>query len=367
VPAPVHLLSLSLGGFRNHAATRLQPGQAGFVLLTGANGAGKTNILEAVSLLAIGRGLRGAALSQMATAGGEGGFQLQASLLADPGLPPVSIHSFTLPAALERRQLRINGAAAALSTLADWSAQLWLTPAMDRLFADTASARRRFLDRLVLALNPGHGGHANRYEAAMRARTRLLTADTPAEPAWLDALEAQMAEHGAALAEARRDTVAALGAVLAARPDGAFPRPALALSDPEAPTAGALQVRLRGARAADRAAGRATLGPHRVDLVVHHAEKAMPAALASTGEQKALLISILLAHAALTAERSGRVPLLLLDEAAAHLDPDRRQALFVAVAALGGQAWLTGTDSALFTGLDAARFQVAGGTVEAVP
>lgn len=364
MPAPVHLLSLSLAGFRNHAATRLDPGQAGFVLLTGANGAGKTNILEAVSLLAVGRGLRGAALSQMGSAGGEGGFQLLASLLADPGLPPVSMQSYTLPAAPERRLLKVNGAAAALSTLADWSAQLWLTPAMDRLFADTASARRRFLDRLVLALHPGHGGHASRYEAAMRARTRLLTADTPADPSWLDALEMQMAEHGAALAVARADTLLALAPVLAAGGGGAFPRPELALSDPEPPSAAGLQGRLRGARGADSAAGRATLGPHRVDLLVTHADKAMPAALASTGEQKALLISILLAHAALAAERSGRVPLLLLDEAAAHLDPERRRALFEAVAGLGGQAWLTGTDPAMFEGLDAARFHVADGAVE---
>lgn len=366
MPTPVHLLSLTLGGFRNHAATRLSPGQAGFVLLTGANGAGKTNILEAVSLLAVGRGLRGATLSQMAAAGGEGGFQLQAELLADPGLPPVSIHSFTVASALERRQLRVNGAAAALSSLSDWSSQLWLTPAMDRLFADTASARRRFLDRLVLALSPGHGGHASRYEAAMRARTRLLTGDAPADPAWLDALELQMAEHGAALREARADTVSALSGVLTASPDGAFPRPALALSETERPTAVDLQLRLRSARAADRAAGRATVGPHRADLNVTHAEKAMPAALASTGEQKALLISILLAHAKLTAERSGRVPLLLLDEAAAHLDPERRQALFGAVAALGGQAWLTGTDAQLFAGLDAAHFAVREGVVSHV-
>nr|WP_255696980.1 DNA replication/repair protein RecF [Sandaracinobacteroides sayramensis] len=357
-------MSLSLGGFRNHAATRIEPGRAGFVLLTGANGAGKTNILEAVSLLAVGRGLRGAALSHMAAAGGEGGFQLRAELLPDPGLPPVLLHSFTLPAAPERRQLRVNGAAAALSTLADWSAQLWLTPAMDRLFSDSASARRRFLDRLVLALSPGHGGHANRYEAAMRARTRLLTADTPADPAWLEALEAQMAEHGAALLAARADTVAALSAVLAAAPEGVFPKPAIALSEPEVWPADALRARLQGARGADRAAGRATFGPHRADLLVTHAEKAMPAALASTGEQKALLISILLAHAALTAERSGRVPLLLLDEAAAHLDPERRRALFQRVSALGGQAWLTGTDAALFEGLEAERYHVAGGGVE---
>lgn len=358
---PVHLLALALAGFRNHAATRLEPGQAPLVLLTGPNGAGKTNVLEAASLLVVGRGLRGAPLSQMAATGGEGGFRLQAALLADPGLPPVDIRTGTQPVAPDRRQLRVNGAAAPLSTLADWSAQLWLTPAMDRLFADAASARRRFLDRLVLALAPGHAGHASRYEAAMRARTRLLTADAAADPAWLDALEAQMAEHGMAVAVARAATVASLEEALATfRADG-FPRPSLRLA---AEMAGELQQRLRAARAADRAAGRATVGPHRMDLEVVHKDKAMPAARASTGEQKALLVSILLAHAALVSRRSGRVPLLLLDEAAAHLDPDRRRALFAHVAALGGQAWATGTDPALFVGLDAARFHVAGGRAE---
>jgi len=361
VPASVHLLALTLADFRNHANSRIAPGAAPFVLLTGANGAGKTNILEAASLLAVGRGLRGALLSQMAAASGAGGFAVQAELAPDPGLPPVSIRTSTLPAASERRLLRVNGAAAALNMLADWCSVLWLTPAMDRLFADAATARRRFLDRLVLALSPGHAGHATRYEAAMRARTRLLTGDAPADPAWLDALEAQMAEHGAALAEARAATVNALGARLFAIPDGPFPRPALSLSQGEAE---ALSTVLRASRAADRAAGRATAGPHRSDLVVTHADKAMPAALASTGEQKALLVAILLAHAALVAERSGRTPLLLLDEAVAHLDPDRRRALFDRLALLGGQAWLSGTDTALFEGLDAARFDVHDGSVE---
>ena len=199
MPAPVHLLSLALRDFRNHRATRIAPGAAGFVVLTGPNGAGKTNILEAASLLAIGKGLRGAALSQMAAAQGNGGFSVEAELAPDPALPPVAIASRTDPAAPERRQLRVNGAPAALSTLAEWCSILWLTPAMDRLFADTASARRRFLDRLVLALNPAHGGHASRYEAAMRARTRLLTGDAPPDPHWLDALEREMEEHGAAI------------------------------------------------------------------------------------------------------------------------------------------------------------------------
>lgn len=360
VPSPVHLLALELNGFRNHRASRLAPGAVPFVLLTGPNGAGKTNVLEAVSLLVVGRGIRGNALSQMAAAGSAGGFSVLAELQPDPGLPALRLLTSTRPEAPERRQLKINGASSALSVLSDWSSQLWLTPAMDRLFSDTASARRRFLDRLVLALSPGHAGHATRYEAAMRARTRLLTADAPADPAWLSALEAQMAEHGEALADARARTVEALEGVLSATAEAAFPRPSIALADARQT---ALAERLRGARAADRTAGRATVGPHRQDLVVTHADKDMPAAQASTGEQKALLVSILLAHAALVSERTGRVPLLLLDEAVAHLDPDRRRALFARLAALGGQAWLTGTDAALFEGLEAARFRVEDGAI----
>jgi DNA replication and repair protein RecF len=364
IPSRAHLAALTLIAFRNHAETRLQPGDAGAVLLTGANGAGKTNLLEAASLLAVGRGLRGATLGQMAGSAGPGGFGVDARLVPDPGLPPVRLQTFTEAAAPERRQLRVNGAAAPLSTLSQWGAVLWLTPAMDRLFADAAAARRRFLDRLVQALNPGHAGHATRYEAAMRARTRLLTADTPADPAWLAGLEAQMADHGAALAAARHTTVEALGATLAAIPDGPFPRPALALEGAVGHDAATLAAALRASRAADRAAGRATTGPHRTDLAVTHADKAMPAALASTGEQKALLVAILLAHAALVAARAGRTPLLLLDEAVAHLDPDRRRALFQRLALLGGQAWLTGTDEALFEGLEAARYRVRDGRAE---
>lgn len=365
VPSRAHLEALTLLAFRNHAETRVAPGSAAFVLLTGPNGAGKTNLLEAASLLAVGRGLRGATLAQMAGGGGPGGFRVEALLVPDPGLPPVKLQTFAEPAAPERRQLRVNGAASPLSALSDWGAVLWLTPAMDRLFADAASARRRFLDRLVQALNPGHAGHATRYEAAMRARTRLLTTESPADPAWLSGLEAQMAEHGTALAKARVTTLEALGATLQAIPDGPFPRPALALE--EAPQAGpaALAQAFRASRSADRAAGRATFGPHRTDLAVTHADKAMPAALASTGEQKALLVAILLAHAALVAARAGRTPLLLLDEAVAHLDPDRRRALFDRLAALGGQAWLTGTDEALFAGLEAARYRIEEGRVEA--
>ncbi|MGQ5702430.1 DNA replication/repair protein RecF [Sandaracinobacteroides sp. A072] len=389
MPESVHLLEIALARFRNHRETRLAPGRAPFVLLTGPNGAGKTNILEAVSLLAVGRGLRGASLSQMAaqmaaqmplqmeSAGGTGiagGFSIRARLEPDAGLPPVELMTFTRPEAPDRRELRVNGARASLSSLSDWCSILWLTPAMDRLFADAASARRRFLDRLVLALNPGHAGHASRYEAAMRARTRLLVGDAPADPAWLSALEAQMAGHGAALAEARASTVAALSATLAEVPEGAFPRPGLAMATGGAPEgADALAAALAANRAADRAAGRATMGPHRADLVVVHAGKpagggdAMPAALASTGEQKALLLSILLAHARLVAVRTGRTPLLLLDEAVAHLDPGRRLALFDRLAGLGCQSWLTGTEPALFAGLDAAHHDVADGVCTPVP
>lgn len=363
------MASLALGSFRNHILTRLEPGDAPFVLLTGPNGAGKTNILEALSLFVVGRGLRGAALSQMAAAASgaasQGGFQVRAELVPDRGLAPVLLRTAASAAAPERRQLTVNGANSPLAVLGEWSSQLWMTPAMDRLFADSPGARRRFLDRLVLALNAGHAGHATRYEAAMRARTRLLTADEAADPMWLAALEGQMAEHGLALATARAQTVAALEAALRTVPDGAFPRPSLALADaPPADLAGAL----RASRIADRAVGRALTGPHRTDLLVSHADKAlgsaaMPAALASTGEQKALLIAILLAHAQLVAARTARTPLLLLDEAVAHLDPERRLALFHRLAELGGQAWLTGTDPGLFAGLEAARFDVRDGLV----
>lgn len=357
---PVHILSLTLSTFRNHQLTRIAT-DAPLVVLTGPNGAGKTNILEALSLLAPGRGLRGAALRDIAAAGGPGGFAVQASIRTDPDLPPLEARSFAEPQAPDRRRLLLNGAAAPLSALAEWLSILWLTPAMDRLFTEAASGRRRFLDRLVLALHPGHGSHASRYDAAMRARSRLLQGTDRPDPLWLDALEAQMASHGTALADARRTTVQALAAAIAARADSSFPRATLQLAgdQPDADWAALLAA----SRAQDTAAGRVTRGPHRVDLAVSHADKAMPAAQASTGEQKALLTAILLAHAELVAERTGRVPLLLLDEAAAHLDPDRRTALFARVAALGGQCWTTGTDASLFAGLDAAHWTVADGAV----
>ena len=217
------LTRLVLTDFRNHADAVIQPG-AGFVVLTGDNGAGKTNVLEAVSLLAPGRGLRRAALSEMARQGGADGFSIVAELEGG-----VQLATGTRADAPERRLVRIQGAPAAATALAEWLTVLWLTPAMDRLFVEPASERRRFLDRLTLALDPAHAIHANRYEAAMRARNRLLAEEQAPDPEWLSALEAQMAVHGMAIDAARRDAVAALATLLADQPDGPFARAGLSL------------------------------------------------------------------------------------------------------------------------------------------
>ncbi|HEU4969238.1 DNA replication/repair protein RecF [Sphingomonas sp.] len=341
---------LSLTDFRSYADALVAPG-AGLVILTGENGAGKTNLLEAVSLLAPGRGLRGAALSDMARQGGPGGFTV-AARLGDG----VEIGTGALASAPERRVVRINGVAAAANALAERLSVLWLTPAMDRLFSESAGGRRRFLDRLVLALEPGHAHHAARYEAAMRARTRLLSGVEPADPAWLAALETQMHEHGLAVAEARGRTVAALAGRIANEPDSIFARAGLALDGWNASAPWPLAAN----RGRDAAAGRATEGPHRQDLRVTHLGKGQAAERCSTGEQKALLIGLVLAHAALVAERTGRPPVLLLDEVAAHLDPRRRAALLDRLGAGGGQVWMTGTEPALFADAPAgaARFTV---------
>ena len=354
------IVRLALTDFRSHAALAIFAAP-GAVVITGDNGAGKTNILEAISWLGSGRGLRGAALSDAARSSGPGGWSVAATLSTHGG--DVEIGTGTGAAAPERRIVRVNGAAATAATLSEWLALVWLTPAMDRIFADTPAARRRFLDRLVLALHPGHARESLRYDTAMRARSRLLTGDAAADPQWLTALEAAMAEHGAAIMAARSDTVTALAAAVADAPDGVFARPVLALAggDVGPDFAGALA---RG-RAADAAAGRALAGPHRADLLVAHAAKREPAARGSTGEQKALLIAIILAHAALVAQRMGRPPLLLLDEVAAHLDSGRRGALFDRLATTGSQVWMTGTDPAVFDGVGpATRLHVSQAMVE---
>ncbi len=382
---------LTLTDFRSYAEALIAPGP-GFVVLTGENGAGKTNILEAVSLLVPGRGLRGAALGEMARSGGPGGFGVAARLasplparegpgvgasdeaaslpgrptppppLSREGLSEIDLGTGTLGAAPERRQVRINGAPVSANALSEWLSIVWLTPAMDRLFAEGPSGRRRFLDRLVLALAPGHAHHAARYEAAMRARNKLLAEPEGADPAWLGALEAGMAEHGMAIAEARERTVAALSERLADAPEGVFARAGIAL-DGWQPVAD-LAAELRAGRGRDAAAGRTLAGPHRSDLAVTHRAKGQPAERCSTGEQKALLLAIVLAHADLVAERVGRRPILLLDEVAAHLDPLRRAALFARLSEGGGQVWLTGTERGLFEAVgEASWLAVAGGTV----
>jgi DNA replication and repair protein RecF len=323
------------------------------VLLFGENGAGKTNLLEAVSILTPGRGLRGAALSDMARQGGGGSWAVAAKL------GEVDIGTGTLPGAPERRQVRINGAAASVNSLSEWLSVLWLTPAMDRLFTGSTGDRRRFLDRLVLALEPAHAHHASRYEAAMRARNKLL-ADETWDETWLGSLELAMAEHGEEIAAARVRTVASLDERLAAAPDDEFARAQIGLEGWN-PTD--LSRMLRGNRQRDAAAGRATEGPHRQDLAVRHRAKQMPAAQSSTGEQKALLLGLVLAHADLVADRRGEPPILLLDEVAAHLDPKRRAALFDRLEGRG-QVWMTATEAVLFDGIGAAsRFQVQPGRV----
>jgi len=345
---------LALTDFRNYAAALIEPGP-GFVLLSGDNGAGKTNVLEAVSLLTPGRGLRGAALSEMAKSDGPGNLAVSARLENE-----VELGTGTIATAPDRRQVRINGAAASVNALAEWLSVLWLTPAMDRLFTDSAGARRRFLDRLVLALEPGHAHHAARYEAAMRARNKLLAEPDSADPAWLAALEAGMDEHGGAVAEARTRAVEALDTRLADGPDDGFARASLAL---EGGSHGGLAQLLRANRGRDAAAGRATHGPHRQDLAVTHRATSQPASRCSTGEQKALLLGIVLGHADLVADRRGAAPILLLDEVAAHLDPGRRAALFGRLEGRG-QVWMTATEPGLFEGIaTAAHYAVAGGQI----
>jgi DNA replication and repair protein RecF len=297
----------------------------------------------------------------MARQNGGGGFGVAASL------DSVDIGTGTQPDTPERRLVRINGAPAAATALAEWLTVLWLTPAMDRLFVEGPGERRRFLDRLALALAPGHAHHSARYEAAMRQRNRILsdanaTGGAP-DPAWLTALEARMAEHGAAIESARRLTVSALGERLAAQAEGPFARAGLMLEGWSGDQESLLRD-LADGRRRDAAAGRTLAGPHRADLIVTHLGKNQPAHLCSTGEQKALLLGLVLGHAELVAERVGRQAVLLLDEVAAHLDPSRRAALFERLAGKG-QVWMTGTEAALFEAVpgNATRYDVGNGEI----
>jgi DNA replication and repair protein RecF len=376
---PVGVTRLALTDFRNYRSARLDL-SPGPVVLTGPNGAGKTNLLEAVSMLSPGRGLRNARLGDFDRRHDEAddlaGWAVAATVETRRG--PVKIGTGRDPAGGERRVVRIDGESArGQAALGEVIGIGWLTPQMDRLFIEGPSARRRFLDRLVLGLDPAHAARVSAYEHAMRERSRLLrdgqTSNRPNDPAWLDAIEETMAAQGVAVAAARRDAVERLDNACVTA-DGPFPRARLALTGlieewlDELPALAAedrFRAALKTGRGADAIAGGATIGPHRSDLAVTHAEKGVPAETMSTGEQKALLISIVLAHASLQCQTRGEPPLLLLDEVAAHLDPIRREALFSALLRLESQVWLTGTDAALFAPLrDTARFlAVSDGTL----
>ncbi|HEY4545033.1 MAG TPA: DNA replication/repair protein RecF [Pedomonas sp.] len=363
-PSSSWVSRLLLTRFRSYAEASLEAGPEP-VVLTGPNGAGKTNILEALSLLSPGRGLRSATYREMEREGDLPGWAVAARLTGRTGQSDVG--TGTTADARDRRQFRIDGSPATSADLLATVNVLWLTPSMDRLFVEGATSRRKFFDRMVLALYPEHAGHVARYEAAMRERGRLLAEERGADPVWLSALERKMAEHGVAVAAARRDALGALqrlidlkdlgGGAGAASP---FPNAILALEgevEARLTTEKALDVEdwmvetLSQRRGPDRMAGRAGFGVHRTDLVVTHAPKSMLASRCSTGEQKALLIGLVLAQTRLVAELTGYWPLLLLDEIAAHLDGRRRDALFDILMSMGVQAWMTGTDADVFVGL----------------
>ncbi|MDG6078675.1 DNA replication/repair protein RecF [Erythrobacter litoralis] len=351
---------IALTRFRNHAETSLT-GTGRFNLLVGENGAGKTNILEALSMLAPGRGLRRAAIAEMTGTMGDGGFAVGADLLASDG-DATRLGSYVEPAQPGRRKVRINAAETSATQLGEWLAITWLTPAMDGLFTGPAADRRRFVDRMALALDPRHAAHAARYEAALRERNRLLADDRVPDTTWLDGIEAQMAEHGGLLMEGRANLVDTVMARIAAMPAEPFARPALTYVPGGPSNAENLSQTLFDNRRQDRVAQRTLAGPHRDELDVVHAAKRVPAAQSSTGEQKAMLVAITLAHAALAAQ--GRPGILLLDEVAAHLDPVRRAALFEQLAASGAQVWMTGTEPSPFSSIvdEAAVWRIADGS-----
>jgi DNA replication and repair protein RecF len=358
---------IQLADFRNHRDTHVE-GTAQFNLLVGENGAGKTNVLEAISLLAPGRGLRRASLADMPAQGGNGGFAVSAALAQDDG-EPVRLGTGVVAARPGRRLVQINAAEAPSVRLAEWLSIGWLTPAMDRLFSEGATSRRRFLDRLVLALQPSHAGYATRMEAALRERNGLLSHERAPDPLWLDAVEAQLAQEGAAVAQARAWTVDALDGLLAQLPETPFARPSLTYRPGGPVEVEALTAALRQGRARDRAAQRTLVGPHRDELEVVMAAKGQAAADCSTGEQKAMLIAIVLAHSQLLEEGSTRRPrLLLLDEVAAHLDPLRRDALFARLRVGSAQVWLTGTEAAPFSAIldEAAVWEVERGSLRRI-
>jgi DNA replication and repair protein RecF len=353
----VTIQSIRLAAFRNYeAATLVFDGR--HVVFTGENGSGKTNLLEALSLLSPGRGLRRAVYADAVQAGTGDGFSIFAQLDGMDGEVEIGTGIGPGPEAGTRR-VRINGTESkSAEELLDHVRILWLTPSMDGLFTGPAADRRRFLDRLVLSLDPAHGRRAADFDRAMKMRNRLLE-ERSGDAAWLSSVEAQMASLGVAMTLARGEMIGLLARLGNEGARGAFPAAGLALANflEDAGSAPAIDLEdrylgmLEAGRMVDRAAGRTLQGPHRADLIVTHLDKAMDAARCSTGEQKALLTGMILAQARLTADLTGFAPVLLLDEVAAHFDHRRRQSLFDLIDELGGQAFMTGTDRGLFDAL----------------
>ncbi len=361
-----HIQSLQLHNFRSYDSTRMEGVESGLIVITGPNGVGKTNILEAVSLLTPGRGLRNAANEDI----------VRRSALF-PSIPSAQRGEWAVSAEVEtggatvqlgtgfeesgKRSVRINGASAKTQmALSDYLSCIWLTPQMDRLFLDSSGGRRRFFDKLIFTFDAGHAGRVTRYENAMTQRSKLLREDK-GDPSWLAALESQMAETGVAIAAARQDFVGRLQRACDLAHENEetfFPKALLHLSGtveellsktPAVEVEELFSYQLKQSRQRDAQTGGAATGPHKGDLLVLYAAKDMPAEHCSTGEQKALLIGIILAHARLMQRERGSPPILLLDEVAAHLDEDRRAALFDLLLELGGQVWMTGTDESLFS------------------
>jgi DNA replication and repair protein RecF len=369
---------LILQDFRSYPALDLVL-DAPSVALVGENGAGKTNILEAISLFSPGRGLRRADFVDMARQDGPGGFSISLALDTPHGEHRLGAGAALSPEGRLQRIGRIDGeTASSAAAFAEHLRLVWLTPDLDALFRGPGGDRRRFLDRFVLAVDSEHGARVNALDRALRSRNRLLE-DEFADARWLDSVEREVAELGVAVAAARRETVDRLGALILESRDDSSPFPfatltltgdldALVASLPAVDAEDRYRAILREHRARDRAAGRTLVGPQASDLAVRHGPKDIPADTASTGEQKALLIGLVLAHARLVCAMTGQAPLVLLDEIAAHLDPRRRRALFDTLVTLGGQVWMTGADEALFgeLGEESVVFKVDCGQVSPV-
>src|ERR1700728_704650 len=353
---------LTLTNFRNYHAAALEA-DAATIVLVGPNGAGKTNLIEAISFFTPGRGLRRATLDEVAFSEGDGSWAVAAELEGALGLATLGtgIERPVEDGATTLRRYRIDREPVASATaFADHLRVVWLVPAMDTLFVGAPSERRRFLDRLALAGDAEHGSRGNALERSLRSRNRLLEEPRP-DAHWLDAVEHETAELAVAVAGQRVETVRRLDGVLASRKGSAFPPAEIALDgwmEKLIPGHPAIEIEeryravLRDNRARDAAAGRTSDGPHLTDLKVTYAHKGIAAADASTGEQKALLIGLVLAHGRLIAEMTGFSPILLLDEIVAHLDPARRAALHLELAQLGAQSWMTGADPALFAEIE---------------